>query len=164
MTIPTPSPNLIPTIIHYRGATYWLLTTERRYHTLQHAESGDLINIFAQSDVADYHNISRQIAVARIHQAIHRERSYQDHKYGTPQQRDLVLSSYVRIARNELDEAMIAIVDGDHDNARCELLQVAAVVVAALEAHGLIERTDLPQITNHQSPSPSPHNKRLSDQ
>lgn len=35
----------------------------------------------------------------------------------------------------------------DLDNARCELLQVAAVAIAALEAHGLIERTDLPNNT-----------------
>lgn len=81
--------------------------------------------------------------------AITRERLYQDEKYGTPEHRNLSLARYLLIIRKELNEAMDAIVDEETDeetdegalaNAMCELLQVAAVAVAAMEQHGIIER------------------------
>lgn len=137
-----------PTPIRYRGDTYWLLATNHRYHTLQHAESGDLLNIFAQSDVADYRAIAHQIAIENIHHAIRRERAYQDRKYGTISERKLPLDDYIAILWTELGEATRSFIERDYNNARCELLQVAAVAVAALEAHGIIERPE------NKSPNP----------
>lgn len=78
-----------------------------------------------------------------IFAAIRRERQYQDRKYGTISQRHLTLNAYIAIANAELLEAARSFHAGDIDNARCELLQVAAVVAAALEAHGLVERDQL---------------------
>lgn len=145
MTLPIPAQ---PTPIQHRGQTHWLIASTDRYHTLQHTETGDLLNIFANEH--DYPTIAAQITAHRIHQAIRRERAYQDAKYGTIAQRKLFLDNYLGIARRELEEARTSLANGDRDNARCELLQVAAVAIAALEAHGLIERDNL-----------SPHNKRL---
>lgn len=87
---------------------------------------------------------------ANIYAAIDKERSYQDRKYGMIHQRNLPLAIYLEICRQELNESQSALADGDKDNALLELLQVAAVAVAALEAHGLVERP------NPQSPVPSP--------
>lgn len=78
-----------------------------------------------------------------IFNAIRRERHYQDRKYGTIAQRNLTLDDYIVIMSDELCEAGISFRADDLDNARCELLQVAAVAIAALEAHGLVERDQL---------------------
>lgn len=75
--------------------------------------------------------------------AIAIERLYQDRKYGTPEQRELSVSTYLLIMRKELDEAMDAMVEGDADHAMIELLQVVAVGVAAMEQHGVVERPDV---------------------
>lgn len=75
--------------------------------------------------------------------AIARERLYQDRKYGTPEQRELSVSTYLLIMRKELDEAIDAMVKGDADHAMIELLQVVAVGVAAMEQHGVVERPDV---------------------
>jgi hypothetical protein len=159
--------NLNPIIIRHHGETYWLIDYDiDGYHTLQHVESGDLHAIYLED--AGYDNIVSQIESQRIYHAILRERAYQDRKYGTIAQRNMPLNDYILIAYDELDESSRSFRSGDLDNARCELLQVAAVAIAALEAHGLVERDQLtdPPIPNHQSPitAPSAHNKRLSDQ
>lgn len=77
---------------------------------------------------------------AQIYTAIDRERAYQDHKYGDAHTRGLTLIEWSRIAKRELTESMFA---PDQQNALAELLQVAAVCIAAIEAHGLVERIDL---------------------
>jgi hypothetical protein len=76
----------------------------------------------------------------QIFEAIQRERSCQDRKYGTPQERALLPNEYLHIAQVELNEAMSGLVNGDLDNALCEALQVAAVLVAMMEQHGIRER------------------------
>jgi NTP pyrophosphatase (non-canonical NTP hydrolase) len=78
----------------------------------------------------------------RIFQAIRRERQYQDRKYGMIHERNLPLATYLEICWQELNESQSALADGDKDNALLELLQVAAVAVAALEAHGLVVRSE----------------------
>lgn len=75
-----------------------------------------------------------------IYSAIGNERDYQDRKYGTPGERKLTVGNYLQIARQELNEAQAAAADGDLANALLELLQVAAVAVACIERHGLVER------------------------
>lgn len=88
------------------------------------------------------HLISQYHTPVFIFQAIRRERQHQDRKYGMIHQRNLPLATYLEICRQELNESQSALDDGDTDNALLELLQVAAVAVAALEAHGLVERPD----------------------
>lgn len=86
--------------------------------------------------------LSTHLRSSLVWQVIRRERSYQDRKYGTIEERNLPLDDYIAILWTELGEASVSFTEGDYDNARCELLQVAAVAVAALEAHGLIERPE----------------------
>lgn len=79
---------------------------------------------------------------AAIYAAIDRERAYQDRK--RPRTDRLSLPGYLIVLRTELEEAERAWVIGTGTDAipdaLCEVLQVAAVAVAAIEAHGLIER------------------------
>lgn len=80
---------------------------------------------------------------AAIYAAIDRERAYQDRK--RPRSAPLSLPGYFLVARTELEEAERAWVTGDGrvpPDALCELLQVAAVAVAALEAYGVVERVE----------------------
>lgn len=79
-----------------------------------------------------------------IYAAIDRERAHQDRKYGTPADRNLSIKAYANIATREIAEAIEAFYCDNHPHALAELLQAAAVIVACIEQHGLIERTDLP--------------------
>lgn len=73
--------------------------------------------------------------------AIDRERAWQEHKWGTNAEHPHSVGEWLLIAEAELAEAKQAWVKGNGDgDALRELLQVAAVAVAALEQHGLIER------------------------
>jgi NTP pyrophosphatase (non-canonical NTP hydrolase) len=135
-----PDNNLHPTIICYHGETYWLIDCNIDGFTLQHAESGGLHTIYLEDPA--YDNIVSQIESQRIFQAIRRERQYQDRKYGMIHERNLLLDNYLGICRGELTEAWDALADGKRDEALLELLQVAAVAVAALEAHGLVVRSE----------------------
>lgn len=69
--------------------------------------------------------------------AIRQEREYQDYKYGPPNERKLGLGDYVVIAGAELDEVRYDIIQNQPQHACLELLQVAAVCVAALQQHGV---------------------------
>lgn len=75
--------------------------------------------------------------------AIERERDYQDGKYGTPGERILSVRSYWLIAALELAEVEKATSEGDDQHALAEVLQVAAVCVACLERHGVVERGEV---------------------
>ena len=78
---------------------------------------------------------------AAIYAAIDRERAYQDRK--RPRTERLSLPGYLLVMRAELDEAIESWVRGDGGivpDALREVLQVVAVGVAALEAHGVVER------------------------
>lgn len=70
--------------------------------------------------------------------AIARERDYQDTKWGPPTRLDL--GGFLVVMRAELFEAEQAFAHGDNEAALCEILQVAAVCVASMEAHGVVER------------------------
>lgn len=76
-----------------------------------------------------------------VFNAIHRERVWQERKWGTLEERPHTVGEWLLIAEGELAEAKQAWVKGVSDlDALQELLQVAAVAVAALEQHGLFER------------------------
>lgn len=69
--------------------------------------------------------------------AIDREREYQERKW----KRQHSLGAWLTVLRAELAEAEAVWVKCPEDgNVLCEILQVAAVAVAALEQHGLKER------------------------
>ncbi len=72
-----------------------------------------------------------------ISEAIARERAFQRSKYGDTKHD---LSLWVLIMERELAEVKEAIIKKTYDEARCELLQVVTVGVAALEQHGVVER------------------------
>lgn len=80
---------------------------------------------------------------AEVFDALARERRWQDAKRGKPERRKLPLNEWIKIAKREQFEADSALVSGDPEHCREELLQVAAVLVAALEAHGVVERPEL---------------------
>lgn len=107
---------------------------------------------------------SGRAGIAAIFEAIAKEREWQDEKYGPvltvptdasgrATSLDLVaqgpggheLGGWLIIARSELNEAMTALVHGGsktgkgRDTVRAELVQLAAVCVAALEQWGLEE-------------------------
>lgn len=72
--------------------------------------------------------------------AIARERGYQHRKWGP---KEHGIAAWLLIARGELGEAERAwLKDGDKADANAlgEMLQVAAVLVAGLEQHGVVER------------------------
>ena len=78
---------------------------------------------------------------AEIFDAIDRERSYQDQKWGTLVQHPHQLDEWIGIMARKLREARRAWAKEPSVNpAKAELLQVIAVGVAALEQHGVIER------------------------
>lgn len=72
--------------------------------------------------------------------AIREERLYQDRKYGPPEKRGLGLGDYVIISEAELAEVRWDIAHNDPEHARIEMLQVVAVLVAALQLHGVQRR------------------------
>ena len=76
-----------------------------------------------------------------IFNAIDRERQYQDKKWGTIESRPHSVAEWLLILESELTEAKQAWIkkNGDH-SALMELVQVAAVAVACLEQHGVVER------------------------
>lgn len=78
---------------------------------------------------------------AAVFAAIDRERLYQDAKRGRP----LDLGAWLTVLRAELAEAEQAWVKGHPDDREAlrEVLQVAAVAVAAMEQHGVCEREGL---------------------
>lgn len=96
-----------------------------------------------QAQLTDEADKLEELESEGVFGAIARERLYQDRKYGTPAQRDLSVASYLIIMRHELNEAMTALATKSADEAMCELLQVVAVGVAAMEQHGVIERPDV---------------------
>lgn len=84
-----------------------------------------------------------------IFDAIRAERKYQDAKYGPcTGSGGHELAAWTIVLESELDEAKKAAMHGGYQNqlgrnsVRAELIQVAAVAIAALEQHGLTELTD----------------------
>lgn len=92
-------------------------------------------------DMVSLQRGERTDARAKVYEAIDEERGFQCRKYGFPPRE---LPSWFLIIRSELEEAERAWVKNPEDpNVRCELLQVAAVAVAALEQHGAVRRREL---------------------
>jgi len=76
--------------------------------------------------------------------AIRRERAYQDAKWGSIEAHGHDVAGWLLILAGELEEAMRGWRQGSGDfDALREILQVAAVAVACLEQHGLVERQDV---------------------
>lgn len=81
-----------------------------------------------------------------VYTAIDQECDYQDRKYGTPAERSMPISEYIRIGYAEMREAQVSLIEGDTDAALCELLQVAAVVAQCLRLHGVVTRNELGEV------------------
>lgn len=84
-----------------------------------------------------------------VFKAIVDERQFQDNKYGPVNGKGgHSLAAWLIIIESELEEAKRAVVHGGHqsmqgrDSVRAELVQIAAVAVAALEQHGIRELPD----------------------
>ena len=87
-----------------------------------------------------------RIDVIDVFRAIIQERAFQDNKYGPVNgSGGHPLAAWLLIIRSELNEAMDAVTHGGmqstkgRDSVRAEIVQIAAVCVAALEQHGLEE-------------------------
>ena len=70
-----------------------------------------------------------------ILQAVRDERAKQDAKWGKAAERNLPPQTWLTILMEEVGEAAKATLEGDPVNYAEELVQVAAVAVAALEGH-----------------------------
>lgn len=69
---------------------------------------------------------------------IRQEREYQNSKWGTVEEHPQSIPGYLLVIRKELEEAengWMKNVSG-RDSAMAEILQIAAVAVAAMEQHG----------------------------
>lgn len=76
-----------------------------------------------------------------VYQAIDDERRYQENKWGKLCENSHTVGEWLLILRSELDEACMAWVAHAGDEvALREIVQVAAVAVAALEQHGPVGR------------------------
>lgn len=76
-----------------------------------------------------------------VFEAIDRERAWQEHKWGTNAEHPHTVGEWLLIVEGELQEAKQGWTKGKGDaDALRELVQVAAVAVAALEQHGALER------------------------
>lgn len=76
-----------------------------------------------------------------IFDAITRERAYQDKNHGTIHTNPHDVPGWILIVERELQEAKVAWVESNGDDAAlAELLQVAATIVACLEQHYVAER------------------------
>lgn len=80
-----------------------------------------------------------------VFSAIMRERDYQDSKWGNVETNPHTIYEWIGIMEKELQEAKAAYFERPADDEMlCEILQVAAVAVACMQQHGLVERTMLP--------------------
>jgi len=80
------------------------------------------------------------MARPNIYDAIETERAYQDKKYGDQHDRQLSLGDFILIIEEELSEAKQEFVRNGRIFSLREILQVAAVCVACMEVHGVVER------------------------
>ena len=71
-----------------------------------------------------------------IYDEIVTERFYQDAKWGDAKERSLSYGMWLLILQEEIGEWAQAVLNGEYDHAHKELIQVAAVAVAMLEAEG----------------------------
>lgn len=86
-----------------------------------------------------HHLDKHQPGILEVFDAIIEERRHQDDKYGSVNARKTALNEFFKIIQLEIQEAFIGFcknTEGRH-SARSELVQVAAVAIAALQQHGL---------------------------
>lgn len=85
---------------------------------------------------------------SQAYNAVKAERKFQDDKWGTVYDHPHTLGEWILIAEAELAEAKLAIIKGGtgRNSVRSELIQTAAVLLAALEQHGVVEPHDGRQI------------------
>lgn len=83
-------------------------------------------------------------AIARVYNAIDKEREYQDTKWGPIEEKGHSLAEWVLIAEAELAEAKQAVIKGGsgRNSVRSEIIQTMAVLRAALEQHGVVDDHD----------------------
>ncbi len=77
-------------------------------------------------------------SIQEVMEKIQEEREYQDNKWGSLQERSQSLPGYLLILKKELEEAeagWMKNVSG-RDSAMSEILQIAAVAVAAMQEYG----------------------------
>lgn len=76
------------------------------------------------------------------------ERKFQDAKWGTVDEHGHTLGEWILIAEAELAEAKEALIKGGtgRNSVRAELIQTAAVLLAALEQHGVVDTHDRRQV------------------
>ena len=86
----------------------------------------------------------RTAAFSQVMRELLRERKFQDSKWGPIETSPHQLAEWIIIAEFELAEAKLALIKGGmgRDSIRAELIQTAAVLVAALEQHGIISPHD----------------------
>lgn len=95
-----------------------------------------------------------------VFNAICEERSYQDRKWGTTKDRPHTVAEWILIAEAELEEAKKAWTKECSDQRTLEeLLQTAAVLVAALEQYSVVA-TKFPPGQNPQNLTPQVYGLR----
>lgn len=118
-------------------------------------------NFRPERDAPEIHSLLHNKSRDFVFHAIAKEREFQDGKYGPVLDRSDIglsietqgpggheLGAWIIIIEKELEEAKLAVIHGGskraagRDSIRSELVQVAAVCVAALEQHGLVEEPD----------------------
>lgn len=81
---------------------------------------------------------------AEVYSIIDGERAYQDHKWGTPPERQQPVGAYLTVLRVILTKAERAWVENPGDLEALEgMRKLAATAVACLEQHGIVPRSDL---------------------
>lgn len=83
----------------------------------------------------------KKAQVTEVLSAVYKERQFQDAKWGTIEERPHSLPEWILIAEAELEEAKRAVIKGGsgRNSVRAEIVQVMAVLQAALEQHGTTE-------------------------
>ena len=83
---------------------------------------------------------AKTVAIA----AILTERNFQDVKWRPISESGHTLGEWILIAEAELAEAKMALIKGGsgRNSVRAELVQTAAVILAALEQHGVVDEHD----------------------
>lgn len=85
-----------------------------------------------------------RVRITEIISAVHKERLFQDAKWGSICDNPHSLAEWVLIAESELAEAKLAVIKGGsgRNSVRAEIIQTMAVLQAALEQHGVIDDHD----------------------
>ena len=80
-----------------------------------------------------------KVRITEVISAVHKERQFQDAKWGSIVERPHSLPEWILIAEAELNEAKWAVIKGGsgRNSVRAEIIQVMAVLQAALEQHGV---------------------------